>query len=256
MKFRRLRKPLSVSAARMTVRTHVPLGLKVAFGCVAAAAAIATGVVLARLTAPVSPLVEQQPGVARLVDENRVLRQERDRLLEASNTIDSRGLMERSTIQELGNQVATLQAENTRLKEDVAFFEAATAGRTPSGALDAVSGIAIRRFQVTQDRASHTARYRILLTQDAKAAREFNGVLQLQVTVQQDGRSATFVLPQAPTRPAAADALNVSRYDVVFKSYKRIDGSFDVPAEAVLRTVQARILERGAVRVQQTATVE
>ncbi len=257
MRFRRLRKPASVSAARMTVRTHVPLGIKVALGGVAIAAAIAAGVVLARFASPAPSAGASQTGVAQLVEENRGLRQERDHLLEASNTIDSRGLMERSTIQELGNQVTALQAENTRLKEDVAFFEAATADRTPSGAIDAVSGIAIRRFQVTQDRASRTARYRILLTQDAKAARDFSGVLQLQVTVQQDGRSATFLLPAAPTRGASpGDALNVSRYDVVFKSYKRIDGSFDVPPAAILRTVQARIVERGVVRVQQTVTVQ
>ena len=252
MKFRRLRKP-SVSAARMTVRTHVPLRVKIALGLVAAAAAIAAGVVLARMASPPPASTDPLPGIARLVEENRALRLERDHLLEASNTTDSRGLMESSTIRELGSQVAALQAENSRLKEDVAFFEAATADRTPSGAVDAVSGIAIRRFQVTQDRAHHTARYRILLTQDAKAGREFNGVLQLQVTVQQDGHSTTILLPQAAGRN---DPLNVSRYDVVFKSYKRIDGSFDVPVTAVVRTVQARVLERGAVRVQQTVTVE
>ena len=45
--------------------------------------------------------------------------------------------MERSTIQELGEQIARLEADNTRLKEDVAFFEAATADRPSTAAKDA-----------------------------------------------------------------------------------------------------------------------
>ena len=230
--------------------TLAPVAVKLVLGCGAVAAAIAAGVLLARLAPAVSKPVGA-PSVERLADENRVLREERDHLLEAANTNDSRHLIEGATIEELGAQVIALQADNTRLKEDVAFFEAATADRTPGGAADAVSGIAIRRFQVTQDRANHVARFRLLLTQDAKATREFNGVLQLVVAVQRDGNSATLLLPGAPGQRDGANA----RYDVVFKSYKRIDGSFDVPAGAELRSVQARVLERGVVRVQQAVTV-
>ena len=236
----------------MTVRTHVPFGIRIVVGCLTIAAAVAAGAALSRWSRAPAASVDLQPRVAALTDENRALRTERDRLVEASNTLDSRGLMERSTIAELGNQVAALQTENTRLKEDVAFFEAATADRAPGGAVDTASGIAIRRFQATRDNAGHVVRYRILLTQDPKAPREFSGVLQLVVTLQQEGRITALTFPGAPAKEGG---VNVSRYDVVFKSYKRIDGSVELPPAAVVRTVQARILERGVVRVQQTVTV-
>ena len=80
------------------------------------------------------------------MQENRDLQVERDRLAGSGSAVDSQGVMERATIKELGGQVAKLEADNAHLKEDVAFFEAATAGRTPATAVDAASGIALRRF--------------------------------------------------------------------------------------------------------------
>ena len=176
-------------------------------------------------------------------------------MLETSNTSNSRRLMEGSTIRELGAQIAKLEADNIRLKEDVAFFEAATADRPVMGVGDA-GGIAIRRFQVTQDKAVHGARYRLLVTQDSKAKADFSGRLQLSVTFVQGGRAVTIALPENGGTPSVASSRqDLAQYDVVFRSYKRIDGVFDLPADAVLRSVQVRIIERGAVRAQQTVTV-
>ena len=252
MKVRLLRQRLSVSAPRMTVRSHVPMGTKIVIGVVAIVMAIVLGGWGARSEFAQARLGDPNPELKRLQEENRSLHEERDRLLDASNTVDSNRVMERSTIKELGEQIARLEADNTRLKEDVAFFEAATADRTSSAPKDANGGIAIRRFQVTQDRAAHTARYRILLTQDSKANRDFTGDLQLTVTTIQAGKAVNIAVPgdTGASAKAATDP-----YAVVFRSYKRIDGSFVVPADAVVKSVQVRILERGVVRVQQTVTL-
>lgn len=233
----------------MTVRSQLPLGVRLVVGLVAAAVAIAIGVALSRTDVARAALGHPDARVDRLLDENRALRDERDRLLESGNTADSRRAMEGATIRELGEQIARLEADNARLKEDVAFFEAATADRSPATTKDA--GIAIRRLQVIQDRAAHTARYRILLTQDSKANRDFAGTLQFALTVQQGARTVGIVVPDDAGR-APGDVA----YAVDFRSYKRIDGSFAWPADAVLRSVQARILERGAVRAQQTVAVD
>ena len=242
----------------MTVRSHVPWAVKLTAGCAALAVALVAGMALSRTDFAQSWLGDPHPEIGRLTDDNRALREERDHLLEASNTNDSRRAMEGSTIRELGEQVARLEADNARLKEDVAFFEAATADRSSSVVRDA-GGIAMRRFQVVQDKATRSARYRILLTQDSRANRDFAGDLQLTLAVVQAGKAANIVLPDSagkglrsqrvdgsPDRPAA----------VIFRSYKRIDGSFDIPGDATLKSVQARILERGTVRAQQTVAVE
>ena len=257
MKVRLLRQRLSVSAPRMTVRSHVPLGTLIVIGLVALVAAVVFGAWIARSEFAQARLGDPNPELKRLQDENRALHEERDRLLESTNTVDSSRVMERSTIKELGDQIARLESDNTRLKEDVAFFEAATADRTSTAAKDArdaSGGIAIRRFQVKQDPIAHTARFRILLTQDSRANRDFTGDLQLTVAVVQGGKAANIVLPGDAAQPAisSADGSPGNPYAVTFRSYKRIDGSFGVPVDAVVKSVQARILERGVVRVQQT----
>ena len=254
MKVRLLRQRLSVSAPRMTVRSHVPMGAKVAIAAVALLAATAFGGWVVRSEFAQAALGDPHPELKRLAAENRKLHEERDRLLESTNTADSRRAMERATIKELGEQISRLEADNTRLKEDVAFFEAATADRSSTAAKDPSGGIAIRRFQVTQDKAAHTARFRILLTQDSRANRDFTGDLQLTVTVLQSGKAANIKL-LADTAQAIEGASGGNPYVVSFRSYKRIDGSFTVPADAIVKSVEARILERGVVRAQQTLSL-
>ncbi len=245
MRYRLLRS-LSVSAPRMTVRSHVPLGLKICAGLIAFAAAIAIGVVLGRIgTAPARGAVDASLG--RALAENQALRNERDTLA-ANGVVDARRVMESATIRELGEQVTRLEADNAHLKEDVAFFEAATAGRTPASAIDATSGIALRRFQITEDKPAHRARYRLLLTQDSRANRDFVGTLALVATVQRAGQNTKLAIPDP-----AVGATDAATYSVVFRSYKRIDGDFELPADATLVSVEARILEQGTVRVRQTA---
>lgn len=254
MKVRLLRQRLSVSAPRMTVRSHLPMGATIAIGVVAILAAIVLGGLAARSDFAHRVFGDPNPEVKQLKEENLTLREDHDKLLESSNTVDSNRVMERSTIKELGEQIARLEADNTRLKEDVAFFEAATADRTTTPAKNANGGIAIRRFQVTQDQAAHTARYRILLTQDSKANRDFTGELQLVATVLQAGRAVNIGIP-GDGAPATDSSSGINPYSVVFKSYKRIDGSFGLPVDAVLKSVLVRILEKGVPRVQQTVAV-
>jgi hypothetical protein len=252
MRYRLLRS-LSVSAPRMTVQSHVPAWMKICVGVLIFAVAVAVGVVIGRFgSAPAR--AELDATLGRLMQENRDLRVERDRLAGAGGTLESQRVMENATINELNEQVAKLEAENAHLKEDVAFFEAATAGRTPATAVDAASGIALRRFQVTEDKATHRVRYRLLLTQDAKANRDFVGSLELVASVLRNGRAAKIAFPD-PSRPDADDA-DATRYAVALRSYKRIDGMFDLPADATLTAVEALVLEHGVVKVRRTIDPE
>lgn len=265
MRARFLQRRLSVSAPRMTVRSHVPIGWKIAAGAAVVVASIAAGATLSRSGVLRSVLGSPDPALDRATAAVRALQMERDALLQPTSRVTDTGrVMESATIKELGAQITRLEADNARLKEDVAFFEAATSDRTPAGAADTASGIAIRRFQVTRDAAGGGARYRILLTQDSRATREFAGSLQLAVTMLQDGKAVNMVLPRSGTDgspaglPAAGQppgSASDSSFQVVFRSYKRLDGAFELPVGATLKSVQARILERGAVRVQQTVTL-
>ncbi len=263
MKYARLRRHLAVSAPRMTIRSHVPLPVRLGVAIAALAVAVGAGAWWSANHLADARLTDQRIEVARLTRDNAALQRERDRLREAGNTNDSSQAMERSTVKELGEQVARLEGENARLKEDVAFFEAATADRQPPSSSGA--GVAIRRFQVTQDKPAHTARYRILLTQDSRANREFAGDLQLVLTVVREGKTVTIALPEMagagpahepgkPNAPVAIDG-DATQFRAVFRSYKRMEGTIRMPADVSLKAVQAKVLERGAVRAQQSVPV-
>ena len=250
MKYQLLRRRLSVAAPRMTVRSHVPLWVKIAGAVLVIGAAAAAGFGAAGFTAAHDALPAARAEVERLAGENHALRVEHDRAVESHNTSDSRATMERATIKELGEQIVRLEQDNARLKEDVAFFEAATADRSPARSGDG-SAIAIRRLQVVQDRAAHTVRFRILVTQDSRATRDFTGNLQLAVTMVEAGRTVSITVPDGGATGTAPGSTSPDPYAVVFRSYKRIDGTFAVPVDATVKAVQVRILERGVVRVQQ-----
>jgi hypothetical protein len=57
--------------------------------------------------------------------------------------------------------------------------------------------------------------------------------------MQQDGKDATIIFPDTAETGNAAFKLN-------FKYFRRVEGTFRVPAKARVRTIQARILENGS----------
>ena len=245
----------------MTIRSHIPWPVRIVVALVVLAAAGAIGVWWAS-SGFASPQKEKERAeLESLREENGALRVERDRLLLGTDTTDSKRAMDRSTLKEMGDQIAKLETENAKLKEDIAFFEAATSDRRDQASTN--SGIAIRRFQVTQDKTAHTARYRLLVTQDSKANRDFSGDLQLVVTITQGGKTANITLPELPIAASARNAGpggvtvdgDAAQFRLAFRSYKRVEGSLRIPAEASLKAVHAKILERGAVRAQQTVTL-
>lgn len=232
----------------MTIKKHIPWPLRAA-ALIVALAAVGIGAWTMRGILTI-PDFGHNAELSRLRDENRALIVERDKLLAASNLTDSRAAMERSTREQLSGQIKALESENSKLKEDVAFFESITADR----AANAGSSIAIRSMQVTQDGAPQLMRYRILVTQGAKADRDFNGELQLALTLQQAGKPATMNLPSSQS--GNAPLADPKQFQIEFRFYKRLEGSFRIPADATLKAVQAKVLEHGAVRAQQTTIVK
>lgn len=244
----------------MTIRAHIPWPFRIVVALIGLAGAAAAGAWWAS-NGPVRAQHDlERAELASLREGNRTLRAERDRLLAASHATDSRSVMERSTLKELSDQIARLESENAKLKEDVAFFEAAT---TEQRSAASSGGIAIRRFQVTQDAPGNAAHYRLLVTQDSRANHDFVGELQLVVTISQGGKTANIVLPGLPTVDGAGNAAttgvsidgDAAQFQVAFRSYKRIEGSLRISAGVSLKAVRAKILERGRVRAQQSVTL-
>lgn len=166
---------------------------------------------------------------------------EHESMSSTANSAESQLNIERSAQKQLAEQVKSLVAENTRLKEDLAFFESLLPNATGP------AGIAIRRLKVDQI-APNQLRYRLLIMQGGKGDRRFTGTLQLAVTTLQEGKSAMMTFPEGIPAEQQKFKLN-------FMHYQRVEGVLTLPEGAQTKLVQARVLENGQVRAQLSANL-
>lgn len=176
----------------------------------------------------------------RLRESVARLKRENARLHGSADASGARLKVEQTASAELAAQVKSLEDENRRLKEDLAFFEhfAPAKGK-----------LAIDRFTVQPDVLPGEYRYRLLVVLGgARRERQFKGSLQLVLKLRLRGHDGIIVLPD-PARPDTNFRLN-------FKYFQRIEGSFRVPRQAHLRKVQARVLEHGSGQALATRSVD
>lgn len=243
MKLKPLRKRSAATAARITVRAARPwwmLALPWLF-----AGALGAGVAVwaydrgARLAG--FDRSSASADAIRLEAEASGLRKERDELAANLAAATSDLAIERAAQERLLGQVKTLEAENVRLKQDLAFFDRIL----PQGA---GQGVAIRSFQVERDVGGERLHYRVLVSQPAKVARDFVGQVQFVLNGVHNGRGTQITIPERFDPDDRTFALS-------FRMFQRVEGVLDVPAGVSVRSVQLRILENGTLRTQQTTSV-
>lgn len=240
MKLRLWRRRMSVSSPRMTIRTRTPWPMRILIVLIAALAGAAvmwfygTGRFL-----PANP-DNARAQLVELKDQLDKIIVERDELSTASNAAESQLNIERSAQKQLAAQVKTLESENTRLKEDLAFFESLLPNATGP------AGVSVRRLKIDQI-TPNQLRYRLLIMQGGKGDRRFVGSLQLMVATLQDGKSAMMTFPAVPA--------DQDKFKLSFMHYQRVEGVLTLPEGAMTKQVQARVLENGQVRAQQAANL-
>ena len=168
MRWKLLRRRLSISAPRVSVRSHLPwplrwavLALALGFSAALALWAFETGRDIAGLDRAAQRELET------LRREVAQLRGERDKAQAIANSAESVLKMEQVAQERLAQQLRVAEIENQELKNDLGFFE-----RLLPAAGDA--GPAIRALQV-EDTGEGRLRYQLLVMQPGKAPAEFNG---------------------------------------------------------------------------------
>jgi len=240
LRWKRWRQRWSVSAPRMTIRNHLPWPLRAIF----IAIVLGLGIAVAMWTYDLGrsfhfrkgPSIEQ---VEALQEKLKEVSDERDQLQATVNGFDSRLNIEHAMQAQLQEQARSLADENNKLKDDLSFYESLV----PAGG---TRGIAIRRLKIEMV-APNQLRYRVLLMQGGKGEQNFIGNYQIVMTVLQGGKSAMIVFP----KPDAAD-----KYKLMFKHYQRVEGVLAVPDGAVVKSVQVKVLEKGAVRAQDSENLQ
>lgn len=239
--FRRLRQRFGIAKRPMTVRTHVAwywrwLGMTVVASLSLAMAAWVydagrrfAGFDTSELE---SELVRLRDKVGKLESETRNLRA----LADAS---ESKLKIEQSAQMQLGSQVKVLMEENTRLKEDLSFFD---------NLGPATDKLSIHRFKVDPEPVPGEYRYRLLLVIGGRRDKPFQGSLQLVLNTRSQGRDGMIVLPDKSATDSAAFKLN-------FKYFNRVESTFRLPRDVQLQSVQVRVFETGSDQARAVQTV-
>ena len=245
-RFAKLRQRFGIAAPKVSVRTHVPWYLRwLGFAVILAfSAALAAWIYDAgrRFAGFDRSEVEQELSSAR--SELAKVRDELERLRAVANAADSKVAIERTAQQKLAQQTSTLEQDNARLREELAIFESMLSSDTASAA-----PLSVLRFKVEPDVLPGEFRYRILLLASGpRRGREFQGRLELAVSLTEAGRSAMMVVPKE-------GASESSTFRLAFKHFQRIDGIFRVNPKARVASVQARIYEAGSAEPKVTRSV-
>lgn len=165
---------------------------------------------------------------------------ERDKAANNLNTAENQLAMERAAHEQLAAQVKTLTAENARLEEDLAFFDSLL----PSG--PASEGVSIRRLKI-ELLPPNQVRYRLLVMRRGNNSQDFKGNLALTLAVTQAGKPAVLAFPGKDDK--------AEQFQFEFRRYQRIEGILTLPEGVQVKNAQARVLENGKVRAQQSATM-
>jgi hypothetical protein len=224
MRWKLLRRRLSISAPRMIVRSRLPWPLRWAivalmFGFSAALAlwAFEFGKDIAGFDG------DAKVELAKLRVEVAQLREEREKALSVANIAESLLKTEKAAQDKLAQSVKAVEAENMALKSDLGFFERLL----PAGANE---GLVIRGLQA-EERTPGQLRFQMLVMQSGKAPIEFAGRYEVTLTGTLDGKPWTLTQPGGP-KP------------LQLKQYLRIEGMIDHAPMAVIKAVSVRVMAK------------
>lgn len=231
MRWKLLRRRLSISAPRMIVRSHLPWPLRWAVAAVMLGFSAAIALWAFEFGKSIAGLdrdAKTELGQLRL--EVAQLRADSEQARRISSTAESLLATERAAQERLAQQVRQLDADRQALRADLGFFERL---------LPAVGeGLQLRGLRVDSP-APGQLRFQMLVMQNAKAAAEFVGRYEIELTGVLDGKPWSQPLPGGP-RP------------LQLRQYARVEGMFDHPAGLVLKGLQARVVDaKGSTRATQ-----
>jgi hypothetical protein len=232
MRFRLLRRRLTVSAPRVSIRSNTPWPFRLVLGALLLGFSGALAVWAFEFGKDIAGLDRNaQQELEQLRREVQILRTDLGEAQSVANTSDSLLITERSTQAQLMMQIRQLQADNELLRSDLGFFERLI----PGSGNDALSirGLQAERMSDTQ------LKWQVLMIQASKNAPDFKGALEVTFAGTLAGKPWTAKSAPAPQ-------------PVLIKGYLRMEGVVDVPAQAVVENVTAKILQGSSVRSMQS----
>lgn len=232
MRFRLLRRRLTVSAPRVAIRSALPWPLRWLLGAVVLGFSAALALWAFEFGQDIAGLDRNsKKELAALRSEVQTLRSDLERAQSVADISESLLTTEKAAQDRLTQMIRQLEADNRALRSDLGFFE----NLIPSSGSEVLS---IRSLQV--ERLSEgQLKWQALLIQASKTAPDFNGVIEIELGGLLEGQPWSLDHSDAPQR-------------VSIQRYLRVEGVVDVPPFVVVQTVTARILQGSAVKAVHT----
>jgi hypothetical protein len=232
MKVRLFHRRLTVSSPRLSIRSALPWPLRwmlaalmLGFSAAVALWAFEIGKGLAGLDG------NARQELHELRRQGALLQAQLDKAQSITNISESLLAAERAAQGKLLEQLRRLELDNRSLRDDLGFFEKLL----PASATESV---AIRGLQA--ERVSDgQLKWQVLVIQPVKNAPDFNGKIELTFSGTLGAAPWTLSLPGGP------QALN-------FRQYRRLEGIIDLPPQALVKSITAKVMEGAVVRSVQS----
>lgn len=243
---RRWRSRFGISAPRVAVRAHLPWYWRVLSVLLILVVTLSLGTWIydagRRFAGFDRSETEQELDMLRT--RTAELKKELVQLRSQADASESKLQIEHTAQQQLSSQVKLLEEENARLKEDMSVYENLALADGQEGS------ISINQLRVEPNGdAGNAYRYRMLVAlQGNKKDVEFKGNLQLALNTLQDGKNVMILLP------SQAEA-NSQQYNVSFKRFRHIQGTFLIPQSARIKSLEVRLLQGGVVKASRNVSL-
>lgn len=159
-----------------------------------------------------------------------ILKENRD--LQAKLVHGERQLqVERAAQDNLSKELAKLQDEDMRLKQDVAFYKNILVENVGA------SQVKLHSFELAKGQQPNQYEYHILIVQSGRHDKTIQGNIKLMLSGIQSGKPVSL--------PVTLDSTAAQAMKINFKYYQRIDGRFMVPDGMLAQAIEASFIEIG-----------
>ena len=242
----KVRQRFGIAAPRVEIHSQIPwywrwVGIAVLLGISAASAA---WIYDAGRRFAGFDHAEVQQELSRVQADLDDAQAELARVRAVANAADARVAIERTAQQKLAQQIRELEQDNAKMREELGTLDSML-----SPEMRSAKGLSIYRFRVEPDVLPGEYRYHLLLVgPTARRERDFNGRLELMVSLQEGDRNVMMTFPEQKDAGAAAFRLS-------FKYFRKVEGTFRVSPKAKVDSVQVKVFESGTSEPRATQAV-
>ncbi|SCX07878.1 hypothetical protein SAMN05216379_104124 [Nitrosomonas eutropha] len=236
----------NINAPRVVIRPHVPWYRRLLIAAIGIllVALLAYGMYMVGQGAaqPASNVVAD-PVLEQILESNSCLEKYDSALCSQLAELVRQLQISNATRADLVKQVKSLDEENERLREDLSLFQQMVSGNEELPGVELV----IHRFTLEQGQLPGEYLYTLLLAQGSQRSKEFNGKLEFVVGLLQNGEEKFISL---------VDENASKEFPINFRFYHRLEKSFQIPADTVVKNLQVFIYENGLNEAVLTKTIQ